>query len=50
MGLFLPFPGGNCDDEADYGEDEKHPLDEEVLGHNDVERLGDDGRGEANGA
>ena len=50
VGLFLPVPGGNGEDEADYAEDEKHPLDEELVGHYDVERLGDDARDDANGA
>jgi len=45
--LFLPVPGGNCEDEADYGEDEKHPLDEVLIGHQDVERLGGNGKDDA---
>ncbi len=46
-GPFSPVPGCDCEDEADHGEDEKHPLDEVLVGRQDVERLGGDGKDDA---
>ena len=45
----MSIPSGNSEDEADYAEDEKYPLDKELVGHQDVKRLGANARDNANG-